>query len=179
MKPISAAKKKKRLRDFENWLEQFKKYIEEKASLKIRYIDNAAEFLNNIYWDLLQDAVRKKIKNHSLRNIDHHKMIATTEMVIMAYPDDNSVIIRRGARKRRQLLAMLSLFIGKVILVQWNEEITSITQLKDLNFEREHLSWLENMNTGSYLIFSNASSWYLFEQLCIERIKNKRLLNSK
>ncbi len=140
------------------WLSDFKvKRSSDGEDVEIKPF--AAETINAVYWELLEDRIRPYIENNDLRNIDHHKIISLTELCVMrALP-----ILHPDIQRVLHLNATLAFGIGVNILRSWRDEPMD---LDDEGFIREHHSWLRWVSTaGEFPIFSNAATWYLFE-LC-------------
>ena len=72
--------------------------------------------------------------------------------------------------KQREANAIMTLAFGQNILLQWATEQDDLdaidfSDLKDEAFEREHISWLCQVDTEeSFPIFSNAATWYMYEK---------------
>jgi hypothetical protein len=62
--------------------------------------------------------------------------------------------------------SQFAMFVALNILGSWEPENSAFLITVDPVFTREHLAWLEALNTAEGRpIFSNALTWYLFENL--------------
>lgn len=158
----------KRLHEITEWLRYFQVAYLEQFEEELVFVENAAQSLNGCYWEVIEEYIRPYLKRTSSEDkIDHHKIISVMEVCVMHllpinHPDEQS---------KEDLNSQLAIFIGKTILLSWNDEIKDIVDLP--TFEREHLTWLKCVSIEGYPYFSNAATWCLFEQLCIEKNRNK------
>lgn len=156
----SSSQRKAREINFEKWLNSYKTLFEKKfKSFEFSYKINAAKLLNDSYWNFIEKEIRPYMRGGNT-HIDHHKIISTVEFSIMwVLPlccDNMEERIYQNAR--------LALVIGKTILKSWNK---GEFDLKDDNFEREHLTLLVKWDFHkAFPLFSNSATWYLYEKCC-------------
>jgi hypothetical protein len=140
--------------------------------------DVMIEQLNYKYWIQVE-----KIKAHMLassRRIDVHKIIATTELVIMQY-----LMIRRNAKEAWaenakddagicEVNADFAIHVARSMMSEWYPDL-DLTPIKNTDgFIEAHKNWLMNYadSTGSYFpVFALSLQWYLVDCLCHKRIR--------
>ncbi len=155
------AQRKRRLQDIENWLAFFKD-AQEKCGISFNYLPGAAKTINRQYWWVLKEIVKPVLnKNEGHNNVDHHKIMSVFEVVIMQCDP----IDLNDDKLKSNLTAKLAMFIARTIMISWAGRITNVIDLP--SFEREHVTWLKRLNAEGRPYFSNAATWFLFEELCL------------
>lgn len=158
-----------RLIDIGNWLTYFQEDCLKEFKAKVTYVENAARDINHVYWETLEERVRPRItsaKGDQEVTVDRHKICSLTELIIAhLQPVDHE-----DENKKLELSSRLAYYCALNILGCWDNNITSELYVSE-SFEREHLTWLRNINRCSedFPIFSNAATWYLVELLFLER----------
>lgn len=157
-----------RLVDIENWLKYFQEDCRREFNAEVTYVENAARDINHMYWETLEERVRPRITSKSGHEVtvDRHKICSLTELVIThLQPVDHA-----EETKKLDLSARFAHYCALNILGCWDSKITTGLYVSE-SFEREHLTWLRNLNRCSedFPIFSNAATWYLVELLFLER----------
>ncbi len=165
--------KHKRKQEFQDWLDLYCEFYLEVKGIALVHEDNAAGVINALYWDTLDGNIRRNMEpghgDNGHTTIDRHKIISLTEICIAhCQPfklDDIS--------EQRILNAEFAYFVARTILVSWwkdGDEHEITTTVMGESFDQEHVTWLANLMHGERLpVFSNAATWYLYEQLCFER----------
>ena len=166
--------KAKRLTEIKTWLASFERVNND---VKCEYIEDAAVKINEYYWLTVARNIKPKMRRGLQKghHIDRHKIISATEMTIMEIlpAKINSIVpgratLSHGASQNicRKTNAYLALHIGQSILFQWlkkSDESLDFEKIKDEPFEKEHLVLLANASNEGFPIFSNASTWYMYE----------------
>lgn len=164
------AQKAQRLSDIENWLRYFQEDCFDAFGFEITYSKDAAVLINHMYWETLEERVRPRITSQSGKEVtvDRHKICSLTELVIA----HQQPIEHDDEEKKNDLCARLAHYCALNILGGWDNNITDSMYVSE-SFEREHLTWLRNLNRCSedFPIFSNAATWYLVEVIFLERSK--------
>lgn len=164
----------KRLGEILSWLDYFKEQTETMGRGTVMYRKNAQQQMNDLYWKLVEERVRPYIEPpdplniRTLPLIHHSKIIAVMEFVVMSYLP----VLHVNKNERIKLNAILALFIAKQIIFSWNRKHIR-KQCPDLfPFEQEHLTWLRLKKISQFPIFSNASTWFLYDALYLHYNSN-------
>jgi len=170
-KKSSESHKGKRLAEIRAWFDAF----QNEKGKSIAFKDNAAEKVNETYWYIVDKVVRPRMEDSHPEGsragkIDRHKVISCTEMAIMKELPIKDEGIVNPYGKQRENNARLAYFCGMNILLQWCCD--SVEDLKNGNlidepFEREHLTWLIDVDLENYPIFANACAWYFFHKYIV------------
>ncbi len=169
---VSPSSQLKRENDLHFWISQYVDFYNKTYTNFTMYIKpNTEKEINQIYWDFIETKVRPFLeKKHTMPVVDRHKIISVMELCIMYYlPLWINDIDNCGQQARKRECAKLGLAIGKNIIKSWNNDITSTSFPV---FEREHITLLMGVNFEHFPVFSNAATWYLYEQLIVEKNKN-------
>lgn len=158
--------KLKRLAEISEWLGMFAEQYEIAFGTHIEIRPESVSLLNSTYWENIEANVRPRMAPHEgsdERVIDRHKIASAMELCICAVlPLDAAT-----AEERISLNAELAFYVGLSIIGNWNPDKITTLSVSD-SFNREHLAWLREVNaTRDFQIFSNAATWYLFEQYCL------------
>lgn len=175
---------RKRLREWENWLELFRQKIDKKH--KYSYIPNAAWLLNSLYWQIAEQYIRPLLspahKNEEEHRIHQYKIISASEITVMM----TEPIKMNDPELERKYNAFLAWFVATQILENWDtgslikitsEHINKVSGFKEHitkkklypeTFRHEHINWLINLNPSSdKTFFVNAQCWRLFYMCCL------------
>jgi len=152
-------KKEKRLLQVKEWLQFFSEGFFSAFNYKIEYCADAAEMINDCYWEIVEINIRPNLLKGKKATIDHHKIISVYEICVMHVKP----ILHDDEFEQIELNAKLAFYIAKTILIVWKKN----TSLPDLPiFEREHETWLKRLDVEGHPYFSNAATWCLYEELC-------------
>lgn len=172
----------KRLSEIKRWLAAYQREMKDTHAVDIEYIPDAAEALNEIYWNTVESKVRPKLsevgEDDKLHTIDRHKIISVTEGCIMnILPIAAKGLVAAYARQR-EANAMLALAFGQNFLFQWMAgsfplNLVKFDLFEDEPFEREHISWLCQVSGSSFPIFSNSATWYMYEKYITLKLESE------
>lgn len=154
----STQKISKKEEDFSFWFNAFKETYLINYGIELFYLENAVSDVNSYYWELISEKVRPY--SRSPFTIDRHKMMSTTEMAVMFVLP----IRHKDQYTKLKLNASLAMFCAKQILLTFLDGRINVTGPE--SFNREHHAWLQVVSREGYPIFSNAATWFLFEELC-------------
>ena len=166
----SVAAKRQRESEIETWLSYCEEFFLNAFKIKISLQKDAAKYIGHHYWESMEEKVRPRIRSKNGEGpvvVDRHKICSLIEMVVM-------YVAPIEAPDPDELNARLAFFVAINIIGNWQaDKIHTLSVGED--FDREHLALLRNINRSSdgWPIFSNAATWYLFEQLCIARYSAK------
>lgn len=173
--------KDKRLGELKTWLALYQS-IASRKGYEIEFIPNAGDAINDLYWATVDRKVRARLEeiedSDQLHTIDRHKIISVTEGCIMQIKPIKASGLVAAYEKQREANAIMALAFGQNILLQWANEQRDLdaidfSDLKDEAFEREHVSWLCQVDTeGSFPIFSNSATWYMYEKYLELKLRN-------
>lgn len=169
-KLASPAQREKRLNEIETWLGYFSELSAKHLGSSVRYIDDAAERINTCYWESLEDKVRPRIQPHRDAGgakvfVDRHKISSLLELSIAYLQPIES--INDLDTDVDEWNAKLAYYVALNIIGNWDAGKVSTLYVSE-SFDREHQTWLRYLHkTRDFPIFSNAATWYLFEQYCL------------
>jgi len=176
-------KKEKRLSEFKDWINGFAVAQKIKSGIDLVFIDNAAEILNDRYWEYAESYIRpiiddlkepENIKDES--KISRFKIISASELTII---DVQPIALEEDKHKEKRLNAEFGWFVGFSILSSFSEtpisdeaaeflrdykeEIPDVDTSKIVTVYEEHIQWLCNIEQDVQLpIISNAQTWRLY-----------------
>ncbi len=165
-----------RIDDIRGWLTAFKGFCHRREpEVPIKYQENSAEYINLVYWQTIKRSVRPMLAQLDGDRVDHHKIASTLEFcVIFCEPIDPD-----DPYERRRLNALLASFIAKTVILSWQSTSLTLRDISCPKFEREHVAWLRVVDKEGFPIFSNAATWYLYEQLCLAKARERILRKSR
>jgi|GEM_PF-5249424 len=175
---ISPEKTQQRLLLLKEHLKSFNE--EYKLKMDEASIDSACTLINDVYWNEVVPLIHKNMADREA-NIDIHKIIAGTQLAIMAtlaVRDENTLHLRIDPRKKAHrkhhpelcfLNAKFAIFVSVSLLEKWSN--VNLTPVKNLsNFWREHITWLSNVGIENgietFPVFCCAQLWYFIEEYC-------------
>lgn len=165
----SHSQREKRFAEITAWFQQFGDFCLENGEVEVVFASDAAESINNDYWEMMYKDVRKRIQpavGVEPKRADRHKIASLMELLIVHHgPIEHSDEV-----VRREMNADLAFFVAKNIIVGWHKDRLRHIHVSD-SFDREHRTWLIQCQTYSENnpIFSNAATWYLVELILFER----------
>lgn len=188
----NAAERAKRLSEWTSWLELF----QQQSDQSFTYIKNAAELLNNIYWDLVNRYLKQvlaKTGEDEEGMIHVYKIIAASEIAVMM--TEPIVIQNPKPEAEKWEAAKFAYFVSMQIFENWRCEEASIeleqpvieklafyqepiskTDIYPTSFAREHVEWLYHLNvTVEKPLLINAQCWRMFYIACMAVSKKGEL----
>jgi len=164
---LTSTKAIKRKEDICFWIESYEAYYKKLHGNDSVFVKPNTEVkINDAYWELIDKKVKPVLEKKSPEiKIDRHKIISATEYCIM---DHLPLFFTDDGKKSSIENAKLALYISKCILRSWNDGLKDVNLLK---FDEEHIVFLANVELKHFPVFSNAATWYLYEQLMIEKSK--------
>lgn len=179
---------KKRLKEWENWLRNFRsQYTTNGSRVKFSYIPNAAWLLNDLYWRLAEQYLRPVLRTEQEKKEEHlihpYKIISASEIAIMMAEPIN---VKGDPEAEKKIAAGLAWFVATQIIEGWETgstikvtaaQITGIAGYKEHiedsrrypeSFAAEHIQWLTMLNvTVEKPLLLNAQCWRLFYLSCL------------
>lgn len=185
--PPKKEEQKKRLKEWKNWLINFKAQYKGKGRFRFHYIPNAAWLLNDLYWKLAEQYIRPVLTASINSTEDHkihpYKIISASEItVMMAEP----IEVPGNKKIEKRLNALLAWFVATQIIEGWDtgskvkitaDDISLVAGYKENiekdsaypeSFAAEHIQWLSLLNvTIEKPLLINAQCWRMFYLTCL------------
>lgn len=183
---------KKRYNEISFWLNSYFGTIQDTENSaiiagEIRLIDDAAYFVNDLYWKIANQYLRPLLATNPEEDEEHrihqYKIVSATELAIMSvlpveYNLDEEV--------EKMLNADFAFFASIQLLQNWEtgdnqlhtdailnvssfQEIAFSEEKYPMSFRQEHMLWLSKLNVAIELpLIANAQIWRLFYLLCLK-----------
>lgn len=108
-------KKQRRLQDIQGWMRDYSELFKEQFGIMVEYIPNAAEKLNDMYWQTLDEKVRPFLEHELDHNVDRHKIASLMELCIMCVQP----LPHKVEQTRRIINSQFAITVAKMIIAQW------------------------------------------------------------
>ena len=172
LKTSTYEEREKRLRELEIYIGEFCGALQQAEQKELTLREGGTEQIKVLYYRFADELLRPAIAS---RTIQHFKIAATTELVIlMASP-----LVLADPEREKYYNARLALYVALRFVIEWNHELPAEqcyqVIAKDETVKAvldEHFKWLYLLNPNYYNpIFLDAQNWRLFFLLLREKIK--------
>jgi hypothetical protein len=187
----------KRLKEWQGWLRRFRTHCNNSGnSTRFTYVPDAANMLNDLYWNIAEEYVRPILKNGGKASEKHkihpYKIIAVSEISVMM---TSPVTVKNNEQAEKMMNASLAWFVATQIIETWDTgsaikvdalHIDTVaffsenidTKIKyPIGFAAEHIQWLTMLNvTVEKPLLLLAQCWRLFFISCLA-VASKGKLN--
>lgn len=158
--------------DVQKWLEEFQEVFPEAIIATEMDTIPTAVFIEHLYREKLEGSIRPRMKpgdDGEQHRIDRHKIASLYELVV-ANVSPVIDLAQDTGKSVEDLNADLAYFVAQVVIESFaNVKGQQIELNVPASFEREHKSLLKlcNVQVTDGMVFSNAATWYLVEELSL------------
>lgn len=163
--------REKRLSEIKIYLQEFCGELSHIEKVNISLKENAAEYINELYYRYADELIRPTIDSGRIQNF---KIAAMMELMILLV---NPILVP-DPEETKFYNSRLALYFALRFIVEWNENGLDIQKCYQvinnesdfLLFLDEHFKWLYLLDPNYYNpVFFNAQIWRLFFYLLRER----------
>lgn len=151
-----------------DWMDAFKKIHPEVEYVELINGVPAAQFLDSLYWEKLDESVKPYMARKDPEGrVDRHKIASLWESII-AFCQPIAALDGTEDGPVNPSNFEFAYFVAQTIMDSFNlQRGIELDYYVSDEFDREHLSLLGINTSSDAFVFSNAASWYLIEQYCI------------